>query len=264
MYEISGRTNSLGRAMRFRDRVVLVTGGGSGIGRATARAFAREGAAVVVAGRTAEPLAETVRLIEADGGAAGHVVADVTEEQGAARMVAAAVEQRGRLDIAFNNAGTVSAGKVADLDRETWDRVMAVNLTGVWLSMKYEIALMREQGGGVIVNNSSNLGAHRRQPGLGAYVASKAAVSALTRTAALEYVGDGIRINAVSPGPSDTPSSMRPGETEGDRGARMKATNPSGRVARLDEIAAAVLFLASPEAAYAVGTDLVVDGGASA
>ncbi|MBT2226731.1 SDR family NAD(P)-dependent oxidoreductase [Nonomuraea sp. NEAU-A123] len=250
--------------MKFLDQVVLVTGGGSGIGRATARAFAREGAVVVVAGRGAEPLAETVKLIEADGGVAAPVTADVTDEGDAARMVAEVVERYGRLDVAFNNAGMVSAGKVADLDREIWDGVLAVNLTGVWLSMKYEIAQMREQGGGVIINTSSNLGAHRRQPGLGAYVASKAAVSALTRTAALEYIGEGIRINAISPGPSDTPRSMRPGETEADRTERLKTTNPSGRVGTLDEIAAAVLYLASPEAGYAVGTDLVVDGGASA
>jgi NAD(P)-dependent dehydrogenase (short-subunit alcohol dehydrogenase family) len=115
-----------------------------------------------------------------------------------------------------------------------------------------------------VVNTASNLGAHRRQPGLGAYVASKAAVSALTRTAALEYIGEGIRINAISPGPSDTPRSMRPGETEADRAERLKSANPSGRVGALDEIAAAVLYLASPDAAYTVGTDLVVDGGASA
>jgi NAD(P)-dependent dehydrogenase (short-subunit alcohol dehydrogenase family) len=199
--------------VRFRDQVVLVTGGGSGIGRATARAFAREGASVVVAGRGAEALAATVELIAAGGGVAAPVVADVTDEGSAAAMVAAVVDRYGRLDI---------------------------------------------------VNTASNLGAHRRQPGLGAYVASKAAVSALTRTAALEYIGEGIRINAISPGPSDTPRSMRPGETEADRAERLKSANPSGRVGALDEIAAAVLYLASPDAAYTVGTDLVVDGGASA
>ncbi|MFI6594794.1 SDR family NAD(P)-dependent oxidoreductase [Nonomuraea sp. NPDC050536] len=247
--------------MRFRDRVVLVTGGGSGIGRATAQAFGKEGATVVVAGRTEQSLAETVELV---GGGASLVVADVTDEADATRMVRTVVERHGRLDIAFNNAGIGAPGRLADLDKETWDRVLAVNLTGVWLSMKYEIAQMREQGGGVIVNAASTLGAHRRAPGMGAYIASKAAVSALTRTAALEYIGDGIRINAVSPGPSDTPMSKRPGESEADRAERLRTANPSGRVATLDEIAGAVLYLASPEAGYAVGTDLVVDGGSAA
>ncbi|WP_214317610.1 SDR family NAD(P)-dependent oxidoreductase [Nonomuraea sediminis] len=247
--------------MRFHDRVVLVTGGGSGIGQATARAFGREGATVVVAGRTEKSLAETVESV---GGDASLVVADVTDEADAERMVATVVERHGRLDIAFNNAGIGTLGHVADMDREIWDRVLAVNLTGVWLSMKYEIARMREQGGGIIVNNSSNLGAHRRQPGLGAYIASKAAVSALTRTAALEYIGDGIRINAVSPGLCDTAMSRWPGEREADRAERLKAVNPSGRVGTVEEIAGAVLYLASPEAGYAVGTDLVVDGGSAA
>lgn len=145
--------------MRFRDRVVLVTGGGSGIGRATALAFGKEGATVVVAGRTEETLAETVELA---GGGASLVVADVTDEADAARMVDTVVERHGRLDVAFNNAGIGAPGRLADLDKETWDRVLAVNLTGVWLSMKYEIARMREQGGGVIVNAASTLGAHRR------------------------------------------------------------------------------------------------------
>ncbi|MFI6321838.1 SDR family NAD(P)-dependent oxidoreductase [Nonomuraea sp. NPDC050556] len=247
--------------MRFENKVVLVTGGSSGIGRAAAQAFAKEGATVVVAGRGEEQLAETVALI---GGGASWVRADVSSDQDVARLVGTVVDRHGGLDVAFNNAGIFAGGTVDGLDPADWERLMAVNVTGVWLSMKHEIAHMRGHGGGVIVNTASNIGAHRRLPGLGAYAASKAAVSALTRAAALDHIGDGIRINAVSPGPADTPMSMRPGETVGERDERMKSASPIGRVASLEEVAAAVLYLASEESGYAVGMDMVLDGGASA
>jgi NAD(P)-dependent dehydrogenase (short-subunit alcohol dehydrogenase family) len=252
-------------APRFAGKSVLVTGSGSGIGRAIALAFAREGASVVVVGRRAQPLEETVALIEAEGLRGTTATADVTRADEMAHAVAQAATPTGRLDVAVNSAGVGAAGaKVADLDEETWSRVLAANLTSVWMSMKHEIAHMREHGGGAIVNIASTVGAHVRYPGLGAYAASKAAVSALTRAAAREYIGDGIRINAVSPGPTDTPMSLRPGETEADRATRLKTTLPIGRVGALEEIAAAVLWLASPEAGFAVGHDLVVDGGATA
>ncbi|MFD1933565.1 MULTISPECIES: SDR family NAD(P)-dependent oxidoreductase [Nonomuraea] len=250
--------------MRFSGKVVLVTGGGSGIGRASAQAFADEGATVVVAGRSAGPLERTVELITESGGTAGHVRADVANAADAEAMVAEVVARYGRLDIAFNNAGVFAGGAVTDLDEQAWARVMDVNVTGVWLSMKYEIEHMRRNGGGVIVNTASNLGAHKRYSGMAAYITSKAAVSALTKAAALEYIGEGVRINAVSPGPAETTMSLRPGESEADRDERMKSALPLGRVGRLEEIAGAVLYLASAEAGFAVGTDLVVDGGASA
>ncbi|MGW1000067.1 SDR family NAD(P)-dependent oxidoreductase [Streptomyces sp. NPDC002520] len=249
---------------RFAGKVTLVTGGGSGIGRATALAFAREGATVVVAGRSIDPLEQTVKLIKDEGGEAGAVTADVTSSQDIARLVATAVELHGGLHIAINNAGVLEAGPLADMDEALWDRQLAVNLTGVFLSMKHEIAHMRGRGGGVIVNTASNLGAHMRLPFLGAYAASKAAVSALSRAAAKEYIGEGIRINAFSPGPIATPMSLLPGETEDDRTERMKGMLPIGRVGTLDEAASAVLWLASPEAGFAVGHDLVFDGGATA
>lgn len=249
---------------RFTDKIALITGGSAGIGRATALAFAREGAAVVISGRNADALAATVGLIEADGGTASAVAADITREADVARIVETAVARHGGLDIAFNNAGILDAlGPLADVDETAWSAVVATNLTGVWLSMKHEIAYMRDHGGGVIVNNASNVGAHHRIPGTGAYGATKAAVSSLTRTAALECIGDGIRANAISPGPMDTPMSLRPGETEADRAQRLEATLPIGRVGTLEEAAAAVLWLASPESGFAVGHDLVVDGGAS-
>jgi NAD(P)-dependent dehydrogenase (short-subunit alcohol dehydrogenase family) len=231
---------------RFTSKVVVVTGGGSGIGRATARAFAREGAIVVVAGRRTEMLDDTVRLIETHGGRACAVVADVSRSDDVARLVATTV------------------GPLADLDQATWERQMAVNVTGVFLSMKHEITHMRAAGGGTIVNTASNIGAHKRLPYLSAYAASKAAVSALTRAAALEYIGQGIRINAISPGPVDTAMSLLPGETEAGRGERLRDALPVGRVGRVEEVASAVLWLASPESAFTVGHDLVLDGGATA
>jgi NAD(P)-dependent dehydrogenase (short-subunit alcohol dehydrogenase family) len=248
----------------FTGKVALVTGGGSGIGRATAVAFARDGASVVVAGRNAEPLEQTVKLIRAAGGDASAVTADVSRSDDVARLVAATVERYGGLHVAFNNAGVFEAAPVADMDEAAWDRLMAVNLTGVFLCMKYEIAHMRANGGGAIVNTASTFGAHMRVPEAGAYVASKAAVSALTRVAALESIAQGIRINVISPGPIDTPLSILPGETEADRDERLRDTLPIGRVGSLDEVAAAVLWLAAPESGFTVGHDLVVDGGATA
>ncbi|NMN98282.1 SDR family NAD(P)-dependent oxidoreductase [Antrihabitans stalactiti] len=248
---------------RFTGKSVLVTGGGSGIGRATARAFAAEGATVAVLGRRKPSLDDTVALIEASGGTASAIAADVTNADDLARAIDTVVVRHGGLDIAFNNAGIVTTGTVADIDERDWTTTLSTNLTGVWLSMKYEIAHMRANGGGVIVNTASNLGAHMTRPGMGAYVATKAAISALTRTAAIENIGAGIRINAISPGPADTAMSLRPGESPADRAGRLRSSIPIGRVGSLDEIAAAVLWLASPEAGFMVGHDLVVDGGAS-
>lgn len=250
---------------RFTGKTVLVTGGGTGIGQSVALAFARDGATVVVAGRSADTLAQTVKLVEADGGRATAILVDVTSTADVARLMTRIAARHGRLDIAVNNAGTLTAlGPVGDIDEAQWSEIVAVNLTGVLLSMKHEIGLMRRTGGGAIINVASLLGAHRRLPGLGAYVATKAAVSALTRNAALDHIHEGIRINAVSPGPVDTPMSSRPGESRAERDQRIRQQLPAGRVARLDEIAAAVRYLASPEAAFLVGTDLVIDGGAAA
>lgn len=250
--------------MRFENQVVLVTGGGSGIGRSVALAFAAEGATVAVAGRSLEPLAQTVKLVEEAGGTASAVTADVSREDDVAAMVETVVQRHGGLHVAFNNAGVFVPGGVADLSVAEWSRAVETNLTGVWLSMKHEIAHLRTHGGGAIVNTASNLGAHGRLPGLSAYVATKAAVSALTRNAAREHIADGIRINAISPGPMDTPMSLLPGETPDGRADRLRDALPIGRVGTLDEIASAVLWLASAEAGFAVGHDLVLDGGAVA
>ncbi|CAM5261370.1 SDR family NAD(P)-dependent oxidoreductase [Streptomyces aurantiogriseus] len=249
---------------RFSGRTALVTGGGSGIGRTLALAFAAEGARVVVAGRSRAPLDETVALVGRAGGTAVAQVADVSRPADVDGLVRATVERFGSLDVAVNNAGVFRGGPVADLGEEDWRTLLDTNVTGVFLALRAEVRQMRTQpGGGAIVNVSSNLGAHKQVPGATAYAASKAAVTALTRGAALDHIGDGVRINAVSPGASDTPMSLRPGESEAERAVRMKEESPLGRVASTEEVARAVLYLASDDAASVVGADLVVDGGSA-
>ncbi|MFJ7294130.1 SDR family NAD(P)-dependent oxidoreductase [Streptomyces collinus] len=251
---------------RFTDRTALVTGAGSGIGRTIARALAAEGANVVVVGRRREPLEETAESIEAAGGKALALTADVARAAEVEAAVAAAVEHFGSLDVAVNNAGVFRGGApLADLAEEDWHTQLGVNVTGVFLALRAEIRQMRTQpSGGAIVNIASTFGAHARHPGAAAYAATKAAVSVLTRGAALDHIREGIRINAVSPGAVNTPMSLHPGETESDRSARARTALPLGRVTTTEEVAAAVLHLASDDAASTVGTDLVVDSGATA
>jgi len=250
---------------RFSGRTALVTGAGSGIGRAVALAFAAEGAQVVVAGRRPDPLDETVALIERLGGKALAVTADVSRAADADALVDAAVDRFGSLDVAVNNAGVFRGGQpLADLTAPDWHTQLDINVTGVFLALQAQIRQMRTQpSGGAIVNVSSVFGLHKTSAGAAAYSMSKAAVTALSRGAALDHIRDGVRINVVSPGSTDTPMSLRPGETEAGRTERAKATLPLGRISATGEVAAAVLYLASDDAASVVGTDLVIDSGAS-
>ncbi|MFK0018362.1 SDR family NAD(P)-dependent oxidoreductase [Streptomyces sp. NPDC090798] len=250
-------------ATRFSGKTALVTGAGSGIGRTTALAFAAEGAQVVVAGRTAASLDETVALIEARGGKALAVTADVSRSDEVHALVEAAVDRFGSLDVAVNNAAVFHGGTpLADLPEADWHAELDINVTGVFLALQAEIRQMRTQpSGGAIVNLASAIGLHTRRPGVAAYAAAKAAVTALSRAAALDHIADGVRINVVSPGASATTMSLRPGESEAERVERVRHELPLGRVSKTEEVAAAVLYLASDDAASIVGTDLVVDSG---
>lgn len=245
-------------------KIALVTGGGSGIGRATALTFAREGAKVVVADVVVAGGEETVRLIKAAGGEASFVKADMAKAAEVEALVQKAVATYGRLDCAHNNAGIEGAtGKTADYNEADWDRVISINLTGVWLCMKYEILQMLKQGGGAIVNTASDAGL-LGVPQMPAYVASKHGVVGLTKTAALEYAKSGIRVNAVCPGVIKTPmveriTGQRPGRAE-----RMTAAEPIGRMGKPEEIAEAVVWLCSEAASFVTGLPMPVDGGIAA
>jgi NAD(P)-dependent dehydrogenase (short-subunit alcohol dehydrogenase family) len=245
----------------FTGKVALVTGGGSGIGRATALAFAREGARVVVAGRRVAEGEATVAAVRAAGGEATFVQADVTQETQVRALVERAVATYGRLDVVFNNAGTEGRfGPLVEMDEADWDATIDGNVKSVWLVMKYAIPHLVAAGGGAIINNGSNL-ASVGMPTAAAYTASKHAVVGLTRAAALEYAKQNIRVNSVSPGPIVTPMPERAfGSIDGFK-QFMEPIIPLGRVGQPDEIAAAVLWLASDGASFMTGHDMLVDGG---
>lgn len=246
---------------RFEGKVVLVTGGASGIGRATCLAFASEGAKVVVDDIKADGGEETVSLIRNAGGEAIFVQADVSNAREVEAMVQQAVVTYGRLDCAFNNAGVGEPlRRVHKATEDNWDRVMATNLKGVYLCMKYEIPCMLKQGKGAIVNTSSLAGI-KGLSGQAAYVASKHGVMGLTKAAALEYATSGIRINAVCPGVVNTPL-IAPNMKEKPQMEKVYVDmEPIGRLGRPEEIAAAVLWLCSDEASFVVGACFPVDGG---
>ena len=242
-------------------KVALVTGGGSGIGRASSQAFAREGAKVVVSDVVAEAGQETVQLIKDAGGEASFVAADVSQAAEVAALIKKCVDLYGRLDCAHNNAGIEGPGaSTVEYSEEGWDRVIAINLTGVWLCMKYEIPAMLNTGGGAIVNTSSVAGLLGFRGG-SAYVASKHGVVGLTKTAALEYAKSGVRVNAVCPGAIDTPMMGRITGHKPQRAERMAASEPVGRMGRPEEIAEAVIWLCSDAASFVTGHAMSVDGG---
>ena len=239
-------------------KVTLVTGGGAGIGRATALAFADAGASVVVADVDQAGGEDTARAVRERGGAARFIATDVTQAGSVEAMVAATVAVFGRLDCAFNNAGVGSLSRTHEYREEDWDRVMAVNLKGVWLCVKYEVLRMLEQGSGVIVNMASATGLVGAR-NAAAYVTSKHGVVGLTRAAALEYAEHGIRVNAVCPGVIRT--QMHGGRLEDAAdAAHLTAYHPIGRLGEPEEVAAAVVWLSSDAASFVTGTMLSVDG----
>jgi NAD(P)-dependent dehydrogenase (short-subunit alcohol dehydrogenase family) len=248
---------------RFEGRVALVTGAGGGLGREIAVTFAREGAGVVVSGRRQEPLDGTLALIREAGGEGVAVTGDCARSADVQRMVDTAVAIFGRLDCACNNAG-VEGGKAfvptADYDEAIWDEVLAINLTGVFLCMKYEIRQMLAQGGGAIVNMSSVAGLIGTRIGIG-YGASKHGVIGATRAAAMEYATRNIRVNAVCPGVVRTDMTERAFFHDEALGAAMTARHPMGRLGTMAEVAEAVLWLCSDASSFTTGHALPVDGG---
>ena len=245
---------------RLKDKVAIVTGAASGIGRTTAVRFAAEGAKVVVADRNRPGAEETVALIEAGGGTALFVPVDTSRSDQVSAMVDAAVEAYGRLDVLINAAAIlIVAPPIAEHSERDWDMTMAVNLKGVFLCCKYGIRAMLKGGGGSIVNIASGSGIQ----GAGrstAYGASKAGVIHLTTMASQQYAGQGIRVNTVSPGPVDTPQFRGSAQSAAQFEAN-EANHPMGRLARPEEITNALLFLASDEASYVSGENFLVDGG---
>jgi NAD(P)-dependent dehydrogenase (short-subunit alcohol dehydrogenase family) len=248
---------------RFVDRSILVTGAGSGIGRAAALLFAKDGGRLAIVDQNEADAQKTVSLIQDAGGEAFAVAADVSREADCRAMVERALTAYGRLNVAFNNAGIGASGfAVADEEEVAWNRLIDVNLKGIFLSMKYEIPAMLAAGGGAIVNTASAAGLVGER-GIGIYTASKHGVVGLTRTAALDYIGQGIRINAVCPGATLTPM-LAAWFQDPKVESFVLSRHPIGRAAEPEEIARAVLFLASDDASFIVGQALAVDGGLTA
>jgi len=250
---------------RLADKVAVITGAGSGIGRAAAQLFAAEGAVVVVADVVAQAAEDTVASITGAGGRAAAVGADVSDEAQVAVVVDAAVRQFGALHVLFNNAGIFPGddGGVLDTPPDTWDRVMRVNLKGVWLCCRAAVPAMLEAGGGSIVNVASFVALMGAATAQVAYTASKGGVLAFTRELAVEYARQGIRANALCPGPIETPL-LAELLADPARRQRRLVHIPAGRLGRPEEIARAALFLASDESSFMTGAALVVDGGITA
>ncbi len=249
--------------MRFQGKVVLITGAGVGIGRAAAVRFAKEGAQVAVNSLTPANGRETLRLLKEGGGQGIYIQGDVSRDADARRMVEETVKAHGRLNILVNNAGIVIPGRVDNMSEEDWDKTMAVNLKGVFLVSKYAIREMRKIGGGVIVHNASAV-AIKGVKDRGAYTASKAGVWALTKAMAADYLLENIRVNCVCPGTIYTPSLERRIQAFPDpekARADFIARQPMGRLGKDEEIAAAILFAASDEAAFMNGATIAIDGG---
>lgn len=250
----------------FKGKVVLITGGDSGIGLSAAEAFAKAGASVALTGTKDDKAQDAARKITDEGGKAIGFAADVTSDAAVDEMIARTVKEFGRLDVAFNNAGVISRHiETSELPGDEWDRVIAINLRGAFRCMQAEIQKMLKQGDGGSIINCASIGGLRGVAGLPAYIASKHGLIGLTKAAALEVCKKGIRVNAVCPGQIDTP--MNDWLTGGDKektAEMIEQTQPIGRLGKPEEIASAVLWLASPGAAFTIGAAIPVDGGQSA
>ncbi|MBP1718338.1 MAG: short-chain dehydrogenase [Deltaproteobacteria bacterium] len=249
--------------MRFKDKVVLITGAGVGIGRAAAVRFGKEGARVAINSLTPANGQETLKLVKATGASAIYIQGDVSLAADARRMVDETVKTFGRIDILVNNAGIVIPGRVDNMSEEDWDKTIDVNLKGVFLVSKYTIPEMRKIGGGVIVHNASVV-AIKGVKDRGAYSASKGGVLALTKAMAADYLSENIRVNSICPGTTYTPSLERRIQAFADPEKARKdfiARQPMGRLGKDEEIAAAILFAASDEAGFMNGANIAIDGG---
>jgi len=255
-----------GDEMKLKNKVALITGAGSGIGRATAILFAKEGAKVVVADIAKEAAEETVKLIKEAGGDAIFALADVTKASDVQKMIETAVNHYGRIDILFNNAGVNIMAPISETSEELWDKIISINLKGVFLGCKYAAPVMIKQGGGVIINTASTF-AFVGALNFSAYCASKGGVAAFTRALALELAPYKIRVNCICPGTIETPLVRqiweKSGKPEEMRESRLKL-HPIGRLGKPEDVANAALFLASDDSSFITGTALFVDGGYTA
>jgi len=249
--------------MKLKNKVTIITGGSQGIGKVTAFLFAKEGAKVVITGRTEKSLKQAVKKAGNEGLKIEYLVSDVAKEEDCKEAVDHVVNRYGRIDILFNNAGVLYTGTTHETPTEIWDKTFAVNVRGTYLMSRYAIPHMLKQGKGCIINNSSILGL-KAVPGVAAYNATKGAVTQLTRSMALEYASKGIRVNAICPGTIVTPMVEGLFEQFGNRKSAedlFKSFHPIGRLGRPEEIAHAVLFLCDDNVEFMTGTMLSVDGG---
>jgi NAD(P)-dependent dehydrogenase (short-subunit alcohol dehydrogenase family) len=248
--------------MRLKDKVALVTGGASGIGRATAELFASEGARVVVADFTVDGGNETVKSIQNAGGEAIFIQVDVSDSGQVTRMVDAALKAFGRIDILFNGAAILLYGTVLETDEKAWNRLLSINLTGTFLCCRAVLPHMIRQGGGSIINVASTVGAHDACANAVAYVTSKGGVTLFTKAMAIDHAKQGVRVNALVPGATDTPMIRK--ALAPDALKALAESHPIGRLGRPEELAKAVLFLASDDASFVTGSAMYVDGGQTA
>lgn len=245
------------------NKVAIVTGASAGIGYASARLFAREGASVVVGARRQQELDALVREIEAEGGRAVALAGDVGDESYARALVDVATEAYGGLDIAFNNAGVLGAmGPASDMSRDDWDDVLATNLTGAWLGAKYQLPAMAARGGGSLLFTSSFVGHTAGMPGMAAYAASKAGLVGLTQVLAVEHGAQGIRVNALLPGGTDTEAARNFADSP-EAMDMVRGLHALKRIASPEEMAQSALYLASDAASFTTGSAMLVDGGVS-